>query len=97
MSEETFLTALFLGCGTIFAVSSLVFINRLLERRHERTLKAPPPADPDRLDRIERAIDATALEVERVSEASRYLVRLLSNRADRAQLPPRVERVITPH
>jgi hypothetical protein len=96
MSEETFLTALFLGCGTIVAVSSLLFINRLLERRHERTLKAPAPVDADRLDRMERAIDATALEVERVSEASRYLVKLLSSRAERPALP-RVERVITPH
>lgn len=97
MSEETFLTALFVFCGTIVAVSSLAFINRVLDRRHQRMLAAPPPADPDRLERMERAIDATALEVERVSEASRYLVRLLSNRGERAQLPPRIERVITPH
>ena len=97
MSEETFLAALGMFCGTIFAVSALVFINRLLERRHERTLRAPPTADPARMDRMERAIDATALEVERVSEASRYLVKLLSNRGDRASLPARVERVITPH
>jgi len=97
MSEETFLAALGIFCGTIFAVSALAFINRLLERRHERTLRAPSPADPDRLDRMERAIDATALEVERVSEASRYLVKLLSGRDDRAQLPARAERVITPH
>lgn len=97
MSEETFLTALFVFCGTIVAVSALVFINRLLERRHERTLRAPPAADPDRMDRMERAIDATALEVERVSEASRYLVKLLSNRSERPSLPARAERVITPH
>lgn len=97
MSEETFLTALFVFCGTVFGVSALAFVNRMLQRRHERTLNAPRPADPDRLDRIERAIDATALEVERVSEASRYLVKLLSGRAERPQLPPRVERVITPH
>lgn len=97
MSEETFLTALFLFSGTIVVVSSLLFINRVLERRHERTLKAPPATDSDRLDRMERAIDATALEVERVSEASRYLVKLLASRAERASLPARAERVITPH
>jgi hypothetical protein len=96
MSEETFLAALSIFCGTIFGVSALAFVNRMLQRRHERTLSAPPPADPDRLERMERAIDATALEVERVSEASRYLVKLLSNRGERAQMP-RAERVITPH
>ena len=97
MSEETFLAALGMFCGTIFAVSALAFVNRILQRRHERTLHAPPPADADRLDRMERAIDATALEVERVSEASRYLVKLLSGRAERGSLPARAERVITPH
>ena len=44
--------------------------------------------DESRMERIENAVDAIAIEVERISEAQRYTVGLLSDR-----LPPRVERV----
>jgi hypothetical protein len=44
--------------------------------------------DESRIERIENAVDAIAIEVERISEAQRYTVGLLSDR-----LPPRVERV----
>jgi hypothetical protein len=38
-------------------------------------------AAPDvRFDRIEQAIDAIAIEVERVAESQRYAARLLSNK-----------------
>jgi hypothetical protein len=52
----------------------------------------------DRLARIEQAIDAMALEVERVSEAHRYTTRLLSERIpDPARLPRGGGQAITPH
>jgi hypothetical protein len=35
-----------------------------------------------RLERIEQAIDAMAVEVERISEAQRFTTRLLADRAD---------------
>jgi len=35
--------------------------------------------DSDRLDRMERAIEAIAVEVERVAESQRFLTRLLSS------------------
>jgi hypothetical protein len=40
---------------------------------------AAPPPDV-RFDRIEQAIDAIAIEVERVAESQRYAARLLSDR-----------------
>ena len=67
----------------------------------------PPRAVPhneDRQQRLETAVDAIAIEVERISEAQRFMVGLLSEprpvpRAERAELPSgeRGGRVNTPH
>lgn len=48
-----------------------------------------PPMMDDRLARIEQAVDAIAVEVERVSEAQRFTTRLLSERADPGRALPR--------
>lgn len=60
--------------------------------------------DEDRQQRLETAVDAIAIEVERISEAQRFMVGLLSEplsipRAERAELPSgeRSGRVNTPH
>ena len=50
------------------------------------------PAHDDRLHRLETAVDAIAIEVERISEAQRFMVGLLgesaqARKADRAELP----------
>lgn len=47
-----------------------------------------PPMDDSRLERLEAAVDAIAIEVERISESQRFTVNLLSDR-----LPPRSDRV----
>jgi hypothetical protein len=60
-------------------------------KRKERDLLLPraAPATDERLDRIEHAIDAMAVEVERISEGQRFVTRLLSERApERVALPP---------
>jgi hypothetical protein len=60
--------------------------------------------DEDRQQRLETAVDAIAIEVERISEAQRFMVGLLSapasvRRVERAELPSaeRGGRVNTPH
>jgi len=60
--------------------------------------------DVDRQQRLETAVDAIAIEVERISEAQRFMVGLLSQpvasgRTERKELSPaeRAGRVITPH
>ena len=60
--------------------------------------------DDDRQQRLETAVDAIAIEVERISEAQRFMVGLLSEplsarRVERAELPSgeRSGRVNTPH
>src|SRR5919204_4043381 len=58
-------------------------------KRMERGAVQPRvPADvTQRLERMEQAIDAIAVEVERISEGQRFVTRLLSERPAGAQLP----------
>lgn len=83
-------------CGTICFVGSLRFLRRVVELKHERSLAASTIELRERLERIESAVEATALEVERVSEANRFVAKLLADRSS-VPLPSRSERVITPH
>jgi hypothetical protein len=74
-------TAGFVGIGLIARI-----LWRMGSRAKARTLL---PADDPRLERLEAAVDAIAIEVERISESQRYTVGLLSER-----LPPRtIDRV----
>jgi len=85
-------------CGTVSLVATLRFIGRFLELRHERRLRAPTDDLAERLARIESTVEATALEVERVAEANRFVAKVLSDRvAPAAPLSRSPERVITPH
>ncbi len=58
---------------------------RRLENRGTTTL--PLQGVEDRLDRIERGVEAIALEVERVSEGQRFVTKLLAEKSS-SQLPP---------
>jgi len=84
---------------TIAFVASLWFVKRLLELRHERALRDPALNElTDRLHRIEIAVETTAVEVERISEANRFMAKMLADRAvPGGALPKQPERVITPH
>ncbi len=66
--------------------------------KRPRAPGALPPELTERLDRIERAVDVTALEVERIGEGQRFLTRTLSERsiADPSSLDA-PGRVVTPH
>ena len=73
----------------ILSIGALVAIGlgaRILWRMGSRTSPSLSAADPERLDRLEQAVDAIAIEVERISEAQRFAVTLLSDR-----LPARVD------
>jgi hypothetical protein len=62
---------------------------RAVARRMDREAGAPKvPADVTaRLERMEQAIDAIAVEVERISEGQRFTTRLLSERNGGAPAP----------
>jgi hypothetical protein len=98
VSDILQLQLVFLVCGTVAFVSSLRFLRRYLELKHERKLQAPSDDVTNRLDRIEQAVESTAVEVERVAEASRFVAKLLAEREPSiGKLPKSPERVITPH
>lgn len=67
-------------CITIGAIALGIpiiraFIRRLIDRP---PVMAPIPADvQNRLERIEQAVEAVAIEVERISESQRYLTKLM--------------------
>ena len=51
-----------------------------------------------RMQRLEEAVDAIALEVERISESQRFTMKVLAERQPVSSLPPRKEPgSITPH
>ena len=51
----------------------------------------------DRLAQLERTVEASAVELERIGEADRYIAKLVAERMPPAVPAPRAERVITPH
>ena len=73
----------------LFVLAPMAFAAaRLMWRRgtHPRQA-APPPADSThRLERVEQAIDAVAVEVERISEGQRFVTRLLTEGPARIEL-----------
>jgi hypothetical protein len=97
MSEAVFLQTVLLLSGTVVVLAGLRFYRRLLELKHERRIPIAVDGLRERLERIELAVDSTAVEVERISEANRFMAKLLSDRAGAMNLVSRPERVITPH
>jgi hypothetical protein len=97
MSEIVFLQAVVLGCGTVAFLGSLRFLRRYLELKNERRVPVALDGLHERLERIESAVEVTAVEVERISEANRFIAKLVADRGVPAHLPGRPERVITPH
>jgi hypothetical protein len=65
--------------GTIFVLFPLALATAWnLWKRGSRAAIAPAAADVARMERLEQAVDAIAIEVERVSEGQRYVTRLLT-------------------
>jgi hypothetical protein len=60
---------------TLVLVGMLLF-RRMLRRAREQFAGAPN--DPARMDQLQNAVDAIALEVERISEGQRYVTKVLN-------------------
>jgi len=79
-----FLTAIVMAIG--------IPLVRGIVRRWDRKATAPelPLDTAARLDRIEQAIDAMSIQVERIAEGQRFVTRIMSDRAgERVALPLR--------
>lgn len=71
------------GMIMIMTISIGIPLVIALARRWDREAKLAPKLSTEiatRLERIEQAVDAMALEVERISEGQRFTTRLLSER-----------------
>ncbi len=84
-----------LGMTTIVCSACVLFaIVGAVVARRRGAAKGQPRLDPavnDRLAHMEQAIDAIAVEVERISEGQRFVTKLLSERTAAAgQIPERV-------
>ena len=72
---------------TIVIIALGIPFIRALGKRWERAPQFPPPTSPDitaRLERIEQAVEAVAIEVERIAEAQRFAVKLMAEQPKRA-------------
>ena len=71
---------------TIVTVSLVNLATKWLELRKTRAPESLAGIE-ERLNRIEQAVDAIAIETERVSESQRFVTRLLAERGQSA-VPP---------
>ena len=62
------------GCLVGIGVTARIFLMRA------KRLATRPPVDNDRLLHLEQAVDAIAIEIERISEGQRFTTRLLNER-----------------
>lgn len=83
--SEIAIVAIVFGAGSGLLFPLVRAWARRLESRGTTTL--PLQHLDDRLDRIERSVEAIALEVERVSEGQRFVTKLLADKAS-PPLPP---------
>jgi hypothetical protein len=87
VTEDVIIVAIVFG-----SLSLVLFpIVRAWSRRIDGRGQAPAPLSPDvtaRLDRIERAVESVALEVERISEGQRFVTKVLAERGEMPRIPP---------
>jgi len=76
----------FVGVATLAALAAIgvgihAYISRM-RRKATQVTRDVARDDDDRLARIEQAVDAIAIEVERIAESQRFLTRLQTERSD---------------
>lgn len=70
----------------VFAIPMSIAWARRIWRKNAVTIVLPPELT-GRLEAIERGIDSTAIEVERIGEGQRFVTQLLAQRPEGASLP----------
>ena len=77
-----------LPVGALLVMVMFIPVSLAWARRIARGASRPAPLTRDavdRLDRMEQAIDAVAIEVERISEGQRFVTKILADRPKRAE------------
>jgi hypothetical protein len=81
MQQETIIPIAGMTMIVLLALG-VPFVRALVRRWEREPLQATtPPEVAARLERIEQAVEAVAIEVERISEGQRFTTKLLSDRA----------------
>jgi membrane glycosyltransferase len=75
--------------STVIIVTLGVPLVRAYVRKQDAQTKLNVPQIDERLSRIENAIEAMSIEVERISEGQRFVTRLLAERDDAKVALPR--------
>jgi len=87
VNEDVLVVAIIFG-----TMACVMFpLARAWARRIEGRGAPQPPLPPEvgeRLERIERAVESIAIEVERISEGQRFVTRVLADRGEIPKLPP---------
>lgn len=65
----------------ILSFSVVRIVTAFLSRNRQPALPQAPDRQEERLARIEQAVDAIAIEVERIAEGQRFTTKLLSEKA----------------
>ena len=82
MPPEFILAGFALVCSVPIIITAMVLVSRhvALRRQTQRTVQSDEIAR--RLERIDQAVDAIAIEVERLSESNRFVVKLLAEKSE---------------
>jgi hypothetical protein len=79
-----------IACATAVAITAMKLLSDYLAQRRLTSSSTSNTTTNDevlrRLERIEKIVDSTALEVERFAESNRFVVKLL---AEKSGTPPR--------
>ena len=87
MTEDVIIVAIVFGSLSLVLVPIVRAWARRIDGRRENSPSLPSDVT-ERLDRIERAVESVALEVERISEGQRFVTKVLADRGELSKLPP---------
>lgn len=79
-----------IGGSTVFLAALFGFLWFRRRRKRKKNPEQNRTADSPRLERVEQAVEAIAIEVERISEGQRFVTRLLSESPEGAQVKSRI-------
>lgn len=99
--NENMLVDLLVFCGLMATLGCAMKLVLIAVDRRKRLLKDSSVATLEeiaqRLARMEQAMDATAIEVERISEAQRFTTKLLVEKGHQGPGDASRAKIITPH
>jgi hypothetical protein len=67
-------------CGTAVVIATLLVVSRQVSQRRFTSQALSSDDIARRLERIEQAVETTAIEVERLAESNRFVAKLLSEK-----------------